>query len=48
MQNKNIKTYDKQKSFLNLYVSNGGGEKEILKVVKKILNEKKYTENLIQ
>ena len=46
MQNKNIKTYDKQKSFLNLYVSNGGGEKEILKVVKKILNEKKYTENL--
>ena len=43
---KNNKTYDKQKSFVNFYVTNGSSEVEVLKIVKKILDEGKYINGL--
>ena len=43
---KNNKTYDKQKSFVNFYVTNSSSEAEVLNIVKKVLDEGKYTNGL--
>ena len=43
---KNNKTYDKQKSFVNFYVTNSSSEVEVLKIVKKVLDEEKYINGL--
>ena len=41
MSKSNIKTYDKQKSFINLYVSKNESEVNILKKIKRKLYDKK-------
>ena len=43
---KNNKLYDKQKSFVNFYVTNSSSEAEVLNIVKKVLDEGKYTNGL--
>ena len=46
MSKSNIKTYDKQKSFINLYVSKNESEVNILKKIKRKLYDKKILSKL--